>query len=107
MIVRGNSLVTAPVSEGLLESITRDTFLQLGEDLDLTLQVRPIERTEIYTADEAFLCNSFEEVRPIRELDGVEIGTSAPGTTTRRLWDRYEAGARGLIANYRGWLDAL
>ena len=98
MIVRRGALVTPPVSAGLLESVTRDTMLQLADrKLGVPIEVRDIDRTELCTADEAFLCNSFEEVRPLVQVDRLKIGSGQVGEITQCLWNAYEEVVRGGI----------
>ncbi|MER9020812.1 aminotransferase class IV [Mesorhizobium sp. M0195] len=105
MMVRRGALVTPPASTGILDSITRDTFLKIaGEELGLPVEVREIDRAETAIAEEAFLCNSFQEVRPIRSIDGIKLKQTAPGPITNRLWGAYEDIARGRKSKYRDWL---
>ena len=68
MIVRNQSIVTPPVNSSILESITRDSLFALAEDLDLTVDIREIDRTELYIADEVFLCGSAAEISPLSRL---------------------------------------
>ncbi|RWO24822.1 MAG: branched-chain-amino-acid transaminase [Mesorhizobium sp.] len=108
MMVRRGALVTPPASAGILDSITRDTFLKIAaEELGIPVEVREIDRTETAIAEEAFLCNSFQEVRPIRSIDGITLKQSAPGSITNRLWDAYEDVARGRKPKYRDWLASV
>ncbi|MDK1493700.1 aminotransferase class IV [Sinorhizobium sp. 7-81] len=105
MMIRRGALVTPPVSAGILESITRDTFLKIAADeLGIPVEVREIDRTETAIAEEAFLCNSFQEVRPVRSIDGIKLKRTAPGPVTLRLWESYENVGRGRISKYRDWL---
>lgn len=106
MMIRCGALVTPPVSAGILDSITRDTFLKIAADeLGMPVQVREIDRTETAIAEEAFLCNSFQEVRPVRSIDAIDLKEVAPGPVTMRLWDAYENVARGHVSKYREWLS--
>lgn len=108
MMFRKGALITPPVTAGILESVTRDTMLRLAHDeMGMPVEVREIDRTEIYTADEAFFCNSFEEVRPVTALDRLPIGSGAVGPTTKRLWDTYENVVRSADSKYTDWLSAI
>ena len=74
-LVRDGAMITAPVTSNILESITRETVLELGRDvLRLRVVEREIDRTEIYIADEAFFCGSGWEVTPVRSVDRYQIG---------------------------------
>jgi branched-chain amino acid aminotransferase len=100
-------LVTPPVTASLLESVTRDTLMVLGRDLGLTVEVRDADRTELYSADESFLCNSFQEVRPITAVDGIQVGAGAVGPVTTQLWDTYEQVVRDGNSGYLSWLTPV
>jgi branched-chain amino acid aminotransferase len=108
MMLRQGRLITPPITAGILESVTRDALLLLAQEkLEMRVEVREIDRTEIYAADEAFFCNSFEEVRPILALDRIEIGSGRVGPGTQRLWDCYEQTARNADRRYAHWLTPI
>lgn len=89
-IVRKGQPVTPGVTSDILESITRDTLIQIfKEEFDLETAQRDVDRSEIYTAEEAFLCGTLAEVSPIVSLDGIPIGTGKVGPVTRALQERY------------------
>src|SRR5207302_430122 len=107
-IVRDGALITAPVTSNILESITRETVLELGRDvLRLRVVEREIDRTEIYIADEAFFCGSGWEVTPVRSVDRYQIGKGQPGPLTRRLQEAYFSVAEGRVPQYRRWLTPV
>ena len=107
-MVRNNTLVTPPVTASLLESVTRLTLLELAaDDLGLRVQEREIDRTELYVADEAFLCGSALEVRPVLSVDRFPVGGGGIGPVTRRLWDAYEAVVRGRNHARKAWLTPV
>ena len=54
-MVRGEKLITPALTDAVLESITRDSVIQLARSMGFEVQERTIDRTELYTADEAFL----------------------------------------------------
>lgn len=108
MMMRQGRLITPPVTAGILESVTRDTLLRLAQEkLEMPVEVREIDRTEVYTAEEAFLCNSFDGARPITALDRIKIGSGRVGPGTQRLWDCYEQVVRNTDRSYAHWLTAL
>ena len=101
-------MITAPVTSNILESITRETVLELGRDvLRLRVVEREIDRTEIYIADEAFFCGSGWEVTPVRSVDRYQIGKGQPGPLTRRLQEAYFSVAEGRVPQYRRWLTPV
>jgi branched-chain amino acid aminotransferase len=104
-MVRHGTLVTPPATAAILESVTRATMLDLGADeLGLRVQEREIDRSELYAADEAFLCGSAQEVRPILSVDRFPLGDGKVGPVTRCLWNAYEAAVRGRNTSRAGWL---
>jgi branched-chain amino acid aminotransferase len=107
-MVRGGSLVTAPITANILESITRVTVLELARDvLGIPVQEREIDRTELYIADEAFFCGSGAEITPINSVDRYPVGHGRPGPLVRRLQEAYFAAVEGQMAQYRHWLTPV
>jgi branched-chain amino acid aminotransferase len=108
MMVRDGKLVTPPVTAGILESITRTTLMDLGvRELGLAVVEREIDRTELYVADEVFMCGSGLEVLPITSVDRIPVGDGTRGAITKRVQDVYFAAARGELAAYRHWLTPV
>ncbi len=95
MMVRDGVLVTPPVTASILESITRDTLLQLAAAMDFPIKTRVIDRTELYLASEVFLCGSAAEITPVTSVDRYTIGSGKIGPLTQRLLERYLAVASG------------
>jgi len=62
-------------------------------------------RTDLYTADEAFLCGTAAEVVPIREVDDRPVGSGRPGPVTKQIQDTYFATVRGEVDRYKEWLE--
>jgi branched-chain amino acid aminotransferase len=104
VMVRDGRLATPPSTSGVLEGITLATVAELADELGLVLERREIDRTELYVADELFLCGTLVEVRPIVSIDRLPVGTGAPGPVTRALQERYERAVRA-APEYadRGW----
>ncbi len=108
MMVRDGRLVTPPVTAGILESITRTTLMELAErELGLPVLEREIDRTELYVADEVFMCGSGLEVLPITSVDRIPVGDGGRGPVTKRIQDVYFAAARGELPAYRRWLTPV
>lgn len=108
-MVRGGVPVTPPVTADILESVTRATLLELCRtELGQTPVEREIDRTELYVADEIFLCGSGWEVTPILSLDKLPFGTgTGPGPVTRAIQASYFAVVRGEKPAYRKWLTPV
>jgi branched-chain amino acid aminotransferase len=108
MMVRDGQLVTPPVTAGILESITRSTLMDLASrELGLRVVEREIDRTELYVAEEVFMCGSGLEVLPVTSVDRIAIGSGARGSVTKRIQDVYFAAARGDLPAYRHWLTSV
>lgn len=94
-IVRRGVVTTPPTWTGILRGVTRDIVLELAGEAGLTVREEPINRYDVYTADEAFLSGTAAEIAPIRSLDGRQIGAGPVGPITRSLMDRFKALTRG------------
>ena len=101
-LVKHGRIVTPPVSAGALEGITQDSVRRIAEDLGIPYEVGNILRSDLYTADEAFLSGTAAEVVPVRSVDDREIGE--PGPITRRIQETYFAAVKGQDDRYKDWL---
>jgi branched-chain amino acid aminotransferase len=100
-------LVTPSGTSGVLEGITLATVEELAaQELGIGLERREIDRTELYTADEAFICGTLVEIEPIVSIDRVEIGAGEPGELTRTLQRLYERAVRA-ERPYRRWATGV
>jgi len=102
-IVKNGVLITPPLHAGALEGITRDSVMVIARDMGYEVREHELLRTDLYTADEAFLCGTAAEVVPIREVDDHEIGE--PGEATRKIQETYFATVRGQVEKYADWLE--
>lgn len=106
-IVRDGVLITPAVSDNILEGITRRHILEVAGDLGIGVLERTIGRTELYQADELFLCGTGAQLAPVVEVDNRPIGAGTPGPITRRLHKIYFDAVRGRSETYRGWLTPV
>ncbi len=104
MMVRKGQLITPPTTDGILESITRDAVMTMArESLGLPVVERSIDRTELYLADEVFLCGTAFEITPVVEIDRYTVGSGEIGEATGRLQRLYEDVLRGKEERYASW----
>lgn len=107
-MVKNGELVTPPLSASILDSITRKTIIELvKKDTDIPVIERDIERTELYLADEVFLCGSAMEIMPVKEIDGYIIGSGKYGELTYKLHDMYMKVVTGQNVEYKKWLTSI
>ena len=106
MVVDG-MLVTPPTTDNILEGITRRRIMEVAGDLGIGVLQRSIDRTELYGADELFLCGTGAQISPIVEVDRRSVGAGRPGPITRRLSSTYFDAVRGRLDAYRGWLTPI
>lgn len=105
-MVRNGELITPQLTDAVLESITRDTVIELAGYLGIKVTERSIDRTELYTCDEAFLCGSAMEVTPVLSIDRYPI-TEDAGEITDKIHKTYLAAAKGKIEQYRNWVTPI
>lgn len=107
-MIKGNTLITPRLTDSVLESITRDTIITLAVDeLGMNFEERTIDRTEVYMADEAFLCGSAMEVTPIYSVDRYPVGTGLQGEKTRAIHMKYLECVQGKLNKYQNWLTKI
>lgn len=107
-MVKNGKLITPRLTDSVLESITRDTIIRLAkEELGLEFVERTIDRTELYLADEAFLCGSAMEITPIYTIDKYRIGTGEQGEITKKLHLCYLDAVHGKLENRKCWLTPI
>ena len=100
-LVRNGVIVTPPTSAGALEGITQDSVRHIALDLGIEYREGNILRSDLYTAEEAFLSGTAAEVVPIRSVDDREIGD--PGPVTRAIQERFFEAVRGKRPEYSDW----
>jgi branched-chain amino acid aminotransferase len=106
-IVRDGVLLTPPVYDDILEGITRSALLELAAGEGVRTEVRSIDRSELYVADEVFLCGTGVQVSPVVEVDHRKVGSGEVGPISRALKGRYFDAVRGRLPEYRHWLTPI
>ena len=104
-VVRHGRIVTPPLSAGALEGVTQDSVIAIARDLGFEVEYGNILRSDLYTAEEAFLTGTAAEVVPIASVDDRPVGDGKPGSMTRRIQDVYHAAVRGQVDRYKDWIE--
>jgi branched-chain amino acid aminotransferase len=100
-MIRNGAVCTPPITDNILEGITRRTIMMLLRDeIGLEIEERAIDRTEIYLADEAFFCGTGVQIAAITRVDHRPIGTGALGPVTKQLRKLYFDVVRGRAPKY-------
>jgi branched-chain amino acid aminotransferase len=103
-LIRDGVLVTPDLSQDILEGVTRSALISLCRDeLGFPVVERQIGRTEVYVAEEVFLCGTGAQVSPVVEVDRRPIGTGKIGPLTARIQQLYFDVVRGRHPKYRHW----
>jgi branched-chain amino acid aminotransferase len=100
-VVRDGVIHTPPTSAGALQGITQDSIRTIAADLGFEYRESNIVRSDLYTADEAFLSGTAAEVVPIRSVDDRDLGE--PGPITKAIQDVYFAAVKGEVDRYKDW----
>jgi branched-chain amino acid aminotransferase len=107
-VVNGREVATPPTSDDVLPGITRGAVMTLARDLGHDVVERKIDRTELYTADEVFLCGTGVQVAAIASIDDRPLGDRDAGfPVTEALQEAYFAAVRGRDPRYSSWLTRV
>jgi branched-chain amino acid aminotransferase len=106
-VVRDGVLLTPPVSDDILEGVTRKAILGLAADLGIPTEIRSIDRSELYICDEVFLVGTGVQVSPVIEVDHRAVGDGKIGPISRKISERYFAAVRGNVPEYAHWLTPI
>lgn len=94
-IVKNGVVRTPPAWAGILKGVTRDAVMELAAGAGLAVREEPLNRYDVYTADEAFFTGTASEIAPIREVDGRRVGEGRMGPVTGDLRQRFRKLVRG------------
>ena len=106
-MVRDGVLVTPPATDNILEGIVRASVMRLAKDEGIPVEIRSIDRTELYLADELFLCGTGVQMSSITEVDHRKIGDGEIGPVARRLSRIYFEAIRGNVERYKDWVTPV
>jgi len=104
-LIRNGNLITPSITSGILESITRDSIIEIAETLKINVQTRDVDRTELYIADEIFYCGTGQEIMPILSVDKMLAGDGKPGKITKTLQNEFTEIVRGNNQIFKGWIS--
>jgi branched-chain amino acid aminotransferase len=102
-LVKDGTIYTPDLSASILPGITRDTIIQIAQDLGYSVVEKQLIRTDLYLADEVFMTGTAAEVTPLREVDDHAIG--APGPVTLAIQKAYLETVRGKSERWSHWLE--
>ncbi|HLD93192.1 MAG TPA: branched-chain amino acid transaminase [Anaerolineales bacterium] len=107
-MVRDGVLITPPITDNILEGITRRSVIELARnELNLEVRERSIDRTEVYISDELFLTGTAAQVTAITRVDHRQIADGKMGPLTAKLRELYSDAVRGKLKKYRHWNQAV
>jgi branched-chain amino acid aminotransferase len=106
-VVRDGVALTPPVNDDLLEGVTRKALMELMTNEGIPVLERSIDRSELYVADEIFVCGTGVQVSPVIEVDHRPVGSGEIGPIGRLVRDRYFEAVRGRLPEYRHWLTPI
>jgi branched-chain amino acid aminotransferase len=104
-LIRNGNLITPSITSGILESITRDSIIEIADTLKIKVQTRDVDRTELYIADEIFYCGTGQEIMPILSVDKMSAGDGKPGKITKKLQNEFTEIVRGNNQIFKGWIS--
>lgn len=107
-MIRDGVAITPPVTSNVLEGIVRRSIIQLLQDeLNIPVLEREVDRTEIYIADELFLCGTGVQVAAVSKVEHRSIGTGKMGPITNQIRDLFFDVVAGKVDKYRDWLTPV
>ena len=106
-VVRDGVALTPPVTDDILEGVTRKAIIEILENEKIPVEIRSIDRSELYIADEMFLCGTGVQISPVVEIDHRPVGAGQVGPISSVVRDRYFDAVRGRLREYRHWLTEI
>lgn len=106
-MIKDNTVITPQLTDSVLESITRDTVIQLAKHMGYKVVERSIDRTELYTCDEAFLCGSAMEITPVLSIDRYTIGNGDTENITKSIHLKYLDVVQGKDKEFKQWVAPI
>jgi branched-chain amino acid aminotransferase len=102
-VSRNGVIITPPLSAGALEGITQHSVTRIARDLGHEVQVGNIARSDLYIADEIFVCGTAAEVSSVNSVDDRKV--PCPGPATKAIAEVYAKAVRGQDPRYAAWVE--
>ena len=102
-VARNGTLITPPLASGALEGITQDSVTTIARDLGFEVEVGNLARSDVYIAEEMFVCGTAAEVSAVNAVDDRPL--PCPGPMTKAIADEYAKAVRGEVDAYKDWLE--
>ncbi|MDJ0511234.1 MAG: branched-chain amino acid transaminase [Crocosphaera sp.] len=104
-IIRNGNLITPGFEQDILEGITRDSVLTLAKNLGIPVVERPIDKSELFIADEVFLCGTAAKIAPVKRIENFELPLARP--ITKKLQEKLSAITQNMDSDYRDWVFSV
>jgi branched-chain amino acid aminotransferase len=102
-VARHGKLISPPLSAGALEGITQSTVIAIAHDLGFDVDLGDLARSDLYIAEEMFVCGTAAEVSSVRSVDDREL--PCPGPMTLAIGEEYGRVVRGQVDRYKDWVE--
>jgi branched-chain amino acid aminotransferase len=102
-VVRGGTIITPPLASGALEGITQSSVMTIARDMGYEVRIGELARSDLYIAEEMFVCGTAAEVSAVNSVDDRAI--PCPGPITRLVADTYSKAVRGQLDQYKDWVE--
>ena len=100
---RNGVLITPPLASGALEGITQSSVMTIAADFGFEAKIDNIARSDLYIADELFVCGTAAEISAVSSVDDREV--PCPGPMTTAIADEYNKAVRGKVDRYKEWVE--
>lgn len=104
-LVRNGQLITPGFEQDILEGVTRDSILTIAKDLGITALERPIDKSELFIADEVFLSGTAAKITSVKRVESFQLPTHHP--ITEKLKDKLTAITENKEPNYKDWVNII
>ena len=102
-VARQGRLLSPPLSSGALEGVTQSSVMAIAHDLGFDVRLDTIARSDLYIAEEIFLCGTAAEVTPVNSVDDRPV--PCPGPMTKAIMEEYGKAVRGQVDKYKDWVE--
>ncbi len=106
-LVKNNTLLTPSLETGIIPGITRDSIIEMANDLQLNVEETDIKVEQLFSADEVFLTGTALEITSINEIDEKQISNTKTGRISEEIRREYTDIVRGRKNKYSKWLTFI